>query len=149
MAAESHGVALAKVVRVGEVEVDADSDRLRQVLVNLIANAVEATPAGGSISVMARTLKGGLARVSVRDRGPGVPEIFRPRLFRRFSQADSSDTREKGGIGLGLYIARSIIEAHGGTIGFRNHADGAEFHFDLPVLAGRNQRAKIPARRRI
>ena len=147
--AEGQSVAVAKVMRVADVEVDADADRLRQVLVNLISNAIEATPAGGSVSVVARTLRGGTARVSVRDRGPGIPEGFRPRLFKRFSQADSSDARAKGGIGLGLYIARSIVEAHGGEIGFVNHSDGAEFYFDLPVLEGRSQRKKVRARRRI
>ena len=148
-AAGAHEVTIAKVTPVGDIEVEADPARLCQVLVNLILNAIEATRPGGSVSVVAGSYKSGMARVSVRDRGPGVPDIFQPRIFKRFSQADSSDAREKGGIGLGLYIARSVVEAHGGSIGFQNHPGGAEFYIDLPVLEGRSQRKKVRARRRI
>jgi PAS domain S-box-containing protein len=146
--ADGYNVSVTRVARVADVKIAADAERLRQVLMNLIANAIEATPSGGSVSVVARSFKDGTARISVRDRGPGVPEDFRPRLFKRFSQADSSDARRKGGIGLGLHIARGIVEAHGGSIGFQNHPDGAEFHIDLPVLPN-EQRSKQRLRRRM
>ncbi len=101
-----------------ELMVRADSDRLTQVVTNLLSNADE---------VFARRRHGGDprgacaaigVRVEVRDRGPGIPEEFRKRIFQKFSQADSSDTRQKGGTGLGLNISRAIIERLGGSIGF-------------------------------
>jgi CheY-like chemotaxis protein len=72
-------------------------------------------------------------RVEVRDRGPGIPEEFRKRIFQKFSQADSSDTRQKGGTGLGLNISRAIIERLGGSIGFDTRTgEGTTFYFELP-----------------
>lgn len=140
--ADGRGVRIAKAAGSDDVEVDADPDRLQQALVKLIVNAVDVTPTGGAVSVTARTYRGGTARVAVRDRGPGVPEEFRPRMFKRFSQADSSDARGKGGFGLGLHIAQSVVAAHGGSIGFQNHPDGAEFYVELPALRSSNARAR-------
>jgi signal transduction histidine kinase len=73
-------------------------------------------------------------RVEVRDRGPGIPEEFRKRIFQKFSQADSSDTRQKGGTGLGLNISRAIVERLGGSIGFDTSqtGEGTVFYFELP-----------------
>jgi signal transduction histidine kinase len=72
-------------------------------------------------------------RVTVTDKGPGIPEEFRGRLFQKFSQADSSDTRQKGGTGLGLAICKEIIERMGGSVGVDSiPGKGASFYFDLP-----------------
>jgi len=72
-------------------------------------------------------------RVWVADSGPGVPLEFRDRMFGRFAQADASDRRARGGTGLGLSICRSIVEAHGGRMGFTTQADvRTEFYFELP-----------------
>jgi signal transduction histidine kinase len=78
--------------------------------------------------------RGDTVRVSVRDSGMGIPEDFRARIFERFSQADASATREKGGTGLGLYIARRFIEQMHGRIGFDSEpGKGATFWVELPV----------------
>jgi PAS domain S-box-containing protein len=120
-----------------QVEIDADFKRIRQVLTKLISNAIEVSPLGGAVRIHAGLVGDDLVRLSVLDQGPGVPESFGRQMFQRFSQADSSDTRVKSGMGLGLYIAKSIVEAHGGTIGFANHAKGAEFYVDLPFTMRR------------
>lgn len=110
-----------------------DADRLIQVVVNLLSNAAKFSPSGGEVTVAVRPeLR--VARLSVRDHGPGIPDEFRARIFSKFAQADSSDTRAKGGTGLGLAIAREIAERHGGRLWFESApGDGATFHLDLPL----------------
>jgi len=93
---------------------------------------VKYSPASGSVHVSAERSGDG-ARVSVRDSGPGIPQDFRARIFERFSQADASATREKGGTGLGLYIARRFIEQMQGRIGFDSETGkGTTFWVELP-----------------
>ena len=92
-----------------------DVDRLRQVLWNLLTNAVKFTPAGGTIT-LATSDRGGSVCVSVRDDGSGIDARFLPYLFDRFTQADGSRARVHGGLGLGLSIVKSLVELHGGTI---------------------------------
>ncbi|WP_431688680.1 ATP-binding protein [Hahella sp. NBU794] len=117
------------------VVVEADEERLTQVLTNLISNAAKFSPPHSEIAV-AITLENGEARVSVTDKGPGVPPEFQNRIFGRFAQADSSNTRNKSGTGLGLNISKAIIERHGGKIGFHNNpGGGCTFYFEMPVLA--------------
>jgi PAS domain S-box-containing protein len=112
-----------------------DADRLAQVVTNLVSNAVKFSPAGSTVEVSLRS-DAGRVRVEVRDRGPGIPEAFRARVFQRFSQADASDARPKGGTGLGLNISRAIVERLGGVIGFNTEVgDGTTFFFDLPEVA--------------
>lgn len=125
-----------------QVEIDADCRRIRQVLTKLINNAIEVTPTGGAVRLQAGLVGQDSVRLSVFDQGPGVPAGFGTQMFQRFSQADSSDARGKSGIGLGLYIAKSIVEAHGGTIGFTNHPDGAEFYVDLPIAVRQSTRSQ-------
>ncbi|MDP3356232.1 MAG: PAS domain S-box protein [Polaromonas sp.] len=114
------------------IRVQIDSDRLVQVVTNLLSNAMKFSPQGATVDV--RVLRAGMGvRVEVRDHGAGIPEEFRNRIFQKFSQADSSDTRQKGGTGLGLNISRAIIERMGGTIGFDTEAGvGSTFFFELP-----------------
>ena len=114
-------------------ELAADAERLRQVFVNLVDNAVKFTPKGGKVTVRARVADGGpsddddggsvllapvrrVVQVSVTDTGIGIPSGERAKVFDAFYQVDSSSTREYGGTGLGLSIVKRIVEAHGGTV---------------------------------
>lgn len=101
---------------------------------NLLSNAVKFTPAGGLIGV--RVDHGGShARIVVRDTGCGIPAEFLPHVFERFRQGDTAMTREHDGLGLGLAIARHLIELHGGTIEGKSSGkgQGAEFTIQLPL----------------
>jgi PAS domain S-box-containing protein len=115
------------------VQVHIDADRMVQVLVNLLSNAVKFSERGERVSVRMAVL-GQQVRVSVVDRGQGIPEEFRAQIFERFSQADSTDRRQKGGTGLGLSICKSIVEEHGGVIDYvSTPGAGTEFYFELPL----------------
>ncbi len=110
-----------------------DSDRLAQVVTNLISNAVKYSPPGGTVEVTLEHVKQG-ARVTVQDHGSGIPEEFRDRIFQKFAQADSSDTRQKSGTGLGLSISKAIVESMNGEIGFDSTpGEGSRFFFYLPA----------------
>lgn len=110
-----------------------DTDRLIQVVTNLLSNAAKFSASGGEVTVTVNP-EARIARLSVMDRGPGIPEEFRARIFGKFAQADSTDTRAKGGTGLGLAIAREIAERHGGRLWFESaEGEGATFHLDLPL----------------
>ena len=112
-----------------------DADRLIQVVTNLLSNASKFSPRGGEVQVTVNP-ETRLARLSVIDRGPGIPDSFRSRIFSKFAQADGSDTRAKGGTGLGLAIAREIAERHGGRLWFESaEGEGATFYLDLPLAA--------------
>lgn len=112
-----------------------DPDRLIQVVTNLLSNAAKFSPSGGEVRVTVDA-ETRLARLSVTDHGPGIPDSFRSRIFSKFAQADGSDTRAKGGTGLGLAIAREIAERHGGRLWFESApGEGATFHLDLPLAA--------------
>ena len=117
------------------VEVEVDTNRLMQVMANLISNAVKFSPAGGVVDI-AMLLVDTRVRVEVRDRGPGIPANFRERIFQRFSQADASDTRARGGSGLGLAITKTLLEKMHGDIGFEKRSGGGTvFFFELPRAA--------------
>lgn len=121
------------IVSTTEAVVFADSDRLIQVLTNLISNAVKFSPPD-SVATISVEQVGRSVRVSVADCGPGIPRAFRTRIFQKFAQVDSSDTRQKGGTGLGLSISKAIIERSGGVIGFSSEeGQGATFYFELPI----------------
>ncbi len=116
------------------VEVNADRKRLLQVMTNLLSNAAKFSPEGGTVEVSADCV-GGRVRIGVHDRGPGVPESFRSRMFSRFAQAESALTRQKGGTGLGLAICKRLVEMMDGSIGFaEREGGGSTFYFDLPAL---------------
>jgi signal transduction histidine kinase len=111
-----------------------DEQRLTQVLLNLVGNAIKFTDAG-EIRVTAKAVNGHFA-VSVADTGPGIPEREQTRIFDQFHQADSSLTKAKGGTGLGLTIAKQIVEMHGGRIWVESTpGKGATFQMELPTRA--------------
>jgi histidine kinase len=131
---DEKGVELAISVPTDLVPVLGDEDRLNQVLTNLLGNALQYTPSGGRVDVGA-TRHGRAVRVSVRDNGIGVSAEHLPRLFDRFYRAEDSRSRAGGGSGIGLTIARHLVQAHGGEIGAHSEGPGkgAEFWFTLPV----------------
>jgi signal transduction histidine kinase len=111
--AEQIGV---KIALEGETaRIDGDPDRLAQVLVNLIDNALRHTPAGGSVTIAVERLDGA-AVLTVKDTGVGIPYNDLPHVFERFYVVDRSRARDTAGTGLGLSIVKQIVEAHGGTI---------------------------------
>jgi signal transduction histidine kinase len=112
----------------------ADEERLMQVLTNLLSNAAKFSPEGEIVVIDASRVTGNYVRVSVTDRGPGVPLEFKNRIFHRFEQADGSNTRQRGGSGLGLSISKAVIEAMGGRINFESPpGKGATFYFEMPA----------------
>ena len=147
-------------------ELAADAERLRQVFINLVDNAVKFTPKGGKVTVSARMTEGaagsdddddesaGMAllaplrtqiEVRVADTGIGIPQAERSKVFDAFYQVDSSSTREYGGTGLGLSIVKRIVDAHGGEVRVEgNEPKGAAFVVVLPSAQAR--RAALPSR---
>ena len=111
----------------------ADPDRLNQIVTNLVSNAVKFSPAQGEVDVSIEVTAAGF-RISVRDRGPGIPDDYKDRVFEKFVQVDATDARQKGGTGLGLAIVKQMVERLGGAVGFRAGPDGGTiFDVDLPA----------------
>jgi CheY-like chemotaxis protein len=135
--AQRSGLWLSLEVGDGLVEWVADARKVKQVVVNLLSNAVKFTPAGGRIAVDVE-LSNGTVQVAIADTGAGIPPAFVPHVFERFRQADSATTRSAGGLGLGLFIARQLVEAQGGTIQAASEGmdRGATFTVALPAAAG-------------
>ncbi len=131
--AEQKGIALVTEVRDTPLSVHGDAQRLEQVLLNLLSNAVRHTPPQGRITVRA-WLEGDRVYCQVEDTGPGIPPRDLPHVFERFWRGDPSRSRETGGTGLGLAIARKWVEAHGGRIWVESPpGKGAIFTFVLPA----------------
>ncbi|GHA73772.1 PAS domain-containing hybrid sensor histidine kinase/response regulator [Cognatilysobacter bugurensis] len=132
-AAFAKGIALELVVAEDVGEITADPDRMQQVVWNLLANAVKFTDRGRVSIGVAR--QGDWVEISVRDTGRGIESQFLPYLFERFTQRDSTSTREHGGLGLGLAIVRQVVETHGGTVSAVSNGlgQGACFTVRLPV----------------
>jgi len=127
------------------IELAADPDRLMQVMANLLSNAAKFSPAGSTVRVRAIECDPHV-RIEVEDRGIGIPEQFRKRVFDKFAQADSSTSRRFEGTGLGLSITRKLTEAMGGTIGFTTVTDqGTTFYFELPQAGQTMQMARVNA----
>ncbi|MFM7718295.1 MAG: sensor histidine kinase [Actinomycetota bacterium] len=123
---------LASEVPAALPPVEGDAERLHQVVFNLVDNAVRFTPDGGEVAVRA-VATDGRVRLEVEDAGPGIPEHLRERVFERFYRVDPARSREDGGTGIGLAIARSIVTGHGGRIWVEaGTTGGSRFVVDLP-----------------
>ena len=115
-------------------EIEADRDRIRQVMVNLLTNANEYCPEGANIGVEARLVDADV-EIDVIDDGPGIPEQQLEHIFERFSRGDAGETQRVGGTGLGLAISKSLVELHGGTLEAESaEGRGATFRVRLPAL---------------
>jgi len=124
----AQGVSLEASLPAEPVQASFDRDRILQVFTNLLGNAVKFTPKGGKVRLGIERSDGDV-RITVSDTGPGIPADQHDRVFRRFTQVGA----RRGGVGLGLYIARRIVEAHGGGIGVNSRpGEGSTFFFTLP-----------------
>jgi len=133
--AEAKGIQIEVDFEPEPAAVSGDSNRLQQVFWNLLSNAVKFTPAGGKVTVHLRHVDSEV-EIEVADTGQGITSEFLPFVFDRFRQADSTSTRQHGGLGLGLAIARHLIEIHGGSIEARSHGEGqgATLTVRLPLV---------------
>lgn len=130
---DAHGVRYVIGEQGPAVTVQADESRMMQVMSNLMSNAAKFSSKGDEVEISV-TATDDFVRISVTDQGPGIrPEHYK-KIFKKFSQADSSDNRAKDGTGLGLSITKSIVESHGGKIDFTSEVDkGTTFFFELPL----------------
>jgi signal transduction histidine kinase len=137
LAAESKGIRLEVTLDPSARRVSGDAGRLQQVVWNLLSNAIKFTDEGGCVVVRLKRA-GAAVELLVCDDGCGLSRDFLPYIFDRFRQADGTSTREHGGLGLGLSIARNLVELHGGTIRAESEGEGrgTTFIIRLP-LAGR------------
>jgi len=134
--AEAKGVRLRKIIDPTAGPVSGDPNRLQQVVWNLLSNAVKFTPKGGKVDVLLERVNSHL-EVAVHDSGMGIDASFLPHVFERFRQADATITRTAGGLGLGLAIAKQLVELHGGTIRVESPGEGqgSTFVVSLPLQA--------------
>ncbi|HYR91476.1 MAG TPA: PAS domain-containing protein [Terriglobia bacterium] len=146
-AADARGVRIETTASRSPERIAADPDRLQQVVWNLLSNAIKFTPKGGVIGISTETEESEM-RIVVRDNGEGIDPEFLPHVFDRFSQADSTNIRAHGGLGVGLSIVRYIVELHGGNVvaESRGKGQGATFTVLLPIKTadstGRTKRSK-------
>src|SRR5262249_39003631 len=143
--AQARAVRLELVLEPVGALVYGDVDRLRQVVWNLMSNAVKFTPRNGSVQVKLHCTSSH-ALIAVRDSGVGIKGDFLPRVFDRFSQADGSSTRTHGGLGLGLAIVRHLVEIHGGTVHAESPGEGlgATFIVSLPLMQATEPQVRTP-----
>ena len=134
--AQTGRVGLIADVQPVDLTVHADHDRLAQILINLVDNAVKYTPENGWVTVAARPLGHGRAEVRVRDTGVGIPRADLPRITERFYRVDKARSRELGGTGLGLAIVKHLVLAHGGELGIESQeGEGTTVRFTLPTVS--------------
>jgi two-component system, OmpR family, phosphate regulon sensor histidine kinase PhoR len=119
----------------GSLVVLADNDRMRQVISNLLDNAIKYGRAGGKTSVEGRPLPDGRLEIAVVDDGPGIPKDAQDRIFERFYRVDKARSREQGGTGLGLAIVKHVVQAHGGEVRIESEpGGGSRFIVNLPAI---------------
>lgn len=132
--ADKYNVKFDVQTHTDEIYCMVDPGRFNQALLNIMSNAAKFSPDGGVVAITMVPESIDSLRISVTDKGQGIPAAFQDKIFERFAQADSSSTRAKGGSGLGLNITKSIVEAFGGTVAFNTaEGKGTTFYFVLPV----------------
>jgi CheY-like chemotaxis protein len=133
-AAEAKGVRIQSVIEPVTDAVNGDPARLQQIVWNLVSNAVKFTPRGGRVQIVVARVDSHV-EIRVSDTGEGITPDFLPRIFERFSQADSSATRRHGGLGIGLALVKQLVELHGGRVRAASDGPGlgATFVIELPV----------------
>jgi len=145
--ADAGRVGLIADVQPGDLTVNADHDRLAQILINLVDNAVKYTPENGWVTVAARPLDRGRAEVRVRDTGVGIPRADLPRITERFYRVDKARSRELGGTGLGLAIVKHLVLAHGGELAIESEeGEGTTVRFTVPALPAPPTQLSFPIR---
>ena len=144
--ADAKGIKIETQIDNTPAMVSGDANRLQQVIWNLLSNAVKFTNSGGRVQVKVSQANSAV-EISVTDTGQGIRREFLPYVFDRFSQADSTTTRHHGGLGLGLAIARHLVEIHGGTIraSSRGEGEGATFTITLPLVEAVAKAAEMAA----
>lgn len=136
---EQYGVKILLETFDESLYVKANKNRLMQVMANLLSNAAKFSHTNGMIKVAVARKSNNIIRISVTDNGYGIAKEFHSTIFDKFTQGDSSDTRSKGGTGLGLNISKAIIDKHDGKIGFISEDNvGTTFYFDLPEFSAEN-----------
>ncbi len=144
-AAENKHIAVHVEVGPGPVWINADRDRVLQMVWNMLSNAVKFTPDGGEVRASV-ALRDGFAEIAVADNGIGIAADFLPHVFERFRQGDGGPSRRHGGLGLGLAIVRQLAELHGGTVDVESAGAGAgaTFRIRLPAHAARGDAPAAP-----
>jgi CheY-like chemotaxis protein/nitrogen-specific signal transduction histidine kinase len=148
--AQAKSIRVQRVLESGTSTVSGDFNRLQQVVWNLLSNAIKFTPKGGRVQVRLERVNSQV-EIIVSDTGEGIsPEVL-PYIFDRFRQADSSSTRQYGGLGLGLAIVRHLVEMHGGTADAESAGQGrgAIFTVRLPLIATRSMEVSPQAEERV
>jgi PAS domain S-box-containing protein len=140
------------IVRVPDagIRLRADRDQIDQVLTNLVSNAIKYSPDGGDIQIAARQVSDGelgpRVEITVADQGIGIPRSQQYRVFEKFYRGDAAVSRRVSGTGLGLYICKSIVEAHGGHIWVESElGEGSVFHFSLPASVPGRPESQLPS----
>jgi len=133
-AAEARRIAITSIVDPEDLTLDCDPSRMQQIVWNLLSNAIKFTPEGGSVNVSAHR-DGEAVAIDVNDTGIGIAPGFLPYVFERFRQQDGANTREYGGLGLGLSIVRHLAELHGGSVTAFSAGEGAGATFTVRVPA--------------
>ena len=133
--ADAKGIRIETYFETTSARISGDANRLQQVVWNLLSNAVKFTHSGGRVCVNVSQV-GPTVEIAVSDTGEGINKEFMPYVFDRFRQADSTTTRQHGGLGLGLAIARHLVEIHGGTIKAESLGEGrgSTFTIRLPLF---------------
>ena len=131
--AKKHQHSLTYIAPENLPKIIGDRDRIQQLLINILSNAIKYTPNGGTIRIVA-SVRGDEVHIQVKDNGIGIPKADLDRLFERFYRVDKARSRDRGGTGLGLSIAKEIADAHGGRISIESQEKvGTTVHIYLPI----------------